>query len=213
MYDEFIKYLKAYKPKEVLIKEGDSDTEFFCLLQGKVGIWKGPIDKPDGMVKIGEIEEKGTYFGEMSVLLNEKRTASIIAKEPVKVLKFPAEMLSQLVLSQPKLGLKLMTALADRLRGTTDKQQNIAIQRNEIRDDATFQFIMARETFQKLFMMLSALQMQQQLPALKAIVSFMSRDKMMQGGKKIRVDQEFLKEIPQELVEPIKKAYHETFLE
>lgn len=213
MYDDFIKYLKAYKPKEVLIKEGDDDTDFFCLLQGKVGIWKGAIEKPDEMVKIGEIEEKGTYFGEMSVLLGEKRTASIIAKEPVKVLKFPGEMLSQLVLTQPKLGLKLLTALANRLRGTTDKQQDIAIQRNEIREDATFQFLMARETFQKIFMMLSALQLQQQNNALKAIVSYMSRDKMLQGGKKIRVDQEFLSQIPQELVDPIKKAYHETFLE
>lgn len=209
MHQEFIKYLKAYKADEVIIEEGSNDTDFFCLLQGSVGIWKGNDNENAAkrQVKIGEITEKGTYFGEMSTLLEETRTASIIAIDGmVKVLKFPGEMLPQMILKQPKLGLKICTALADRLKGTTLKQKDIALQRNEIRDDATSQFLYARRQFQRVFIMLSAIQMQMQNPNLKALIEYMSHDKL-QGRRKLRIDDEFLEEIPSTLVDPVKKAF------
>lgn len=211
MTEEYIQYLKAYKPDEILIAEDDTDQDFFCLLTGKVGIWKGDVQDRESMVKIGEITDQGTYFGEMSMLLQEKRTASIIAHEPVKVLKFPGDMLSQLMLKQPKLGLKLCTALADRLKGTTSKQQDIALQRNEIRDDATQQFLQAKEAFQKLFVMVTAVQAQLQHPILKSVVEYMATDNMMQGGRKIRFDETFVEDMPSSVTDLVKKAYSENF--
>jgi len=222
MHKEFIKYLKTYSPNEPLIEEGADDTDFFCLLQGKVGIWKdgseeeeeeGKAMKPTETVekkpiKIGEIEEKGTYFGEMSALLNEHRTASIAAlEEPVRVLKFPGEMLPQMMVKQPKLGLKLCTALADRLRGTKTRQQKVSIERNEIRDDATNQFLHAKEAFQKVFVMATTIQKQLQNPNLKLIIEYMTHDKLLQGGRKIRINEDFLEDIPPGLIEPIRRAY------
>lgn len=210
MYEEFIKYLKVYKPNEILIKEGEDgeDADFFCLLQGTVGIWKGQLEDKSKAVKIGEISERGTYFGEMSALLEEDRTATIRAlDEPVKVLKFPGEMLSQMILKQPSLGLKVCTALADRLRGTTDQQHDTAVQRNEIRDDATSQFLHAKEAFQKVFVMLTTIQTQLQHPNLKACLEFMSTDKLLQGGRKIHMDEEFLADLPPQLVDSVKQVY------
>lgn len=208
MNEDLVKYLKTYQPSEVLIKEGNDQNDFFCLIEGKVGIWKGDPSDRDKQVKIGELSEKGTYFGEMSCLIKEPRTASIIAEEgPVKVLKMPGEVLPQMMLKQPSLGLKLCTALADRLRGTTTRQQEVAIQRNEIRDDATAQFLHAREVFQKLFVMLTAVQAQLQHPNIKAILEFMSRDKLMQGGRKLQVDDNLLEDIPRELQEPVRQAF------
>jgi len=81
MNEEFIKYIKTYEKDEFLVSEVDSDQDFFCLISGSVGIWKGDPQQPDELVKIGEISEQGTYFGEMSVLLHEQRTASIRAKD------------------------------------------------------------------------------------------------------------------------------------
>jgi CRP-like cAMP-binding protein len=208
MYQEFVKYLKVYDPTETLIHEGEDDTDFFCLLKGKVGIWKDGGEETDGKIKIGHIEEKGTYFGEMSALLQEARTASICAlEEPVKVLKFPGEMLPQMMLKQPKLGLKVCTALAGRLRGTTNAQQEVSIQRNEIRDDATSQFLHAKEAFQKVFVMLTTIQKQLQNPSIKSVVEYMTRDKLLQGGRKIRINETFLEDIPVTLIDSIKRAY------
>lgn len=209
MHEEYLKYIKSYKPKEPLIREGEADSDFFCLLQGKVGIWKGDISRPDVAVKVTEIDEKGTYFGEMSALLSEQRTASIVAMDAVKVLKFPGEMLPQLIAKQPKLGLKLCSALADRLKGTTNSSQSIANERNELRDDATQHFMQTREAFQKVWVLITALQMQLQNPNLKSIIEYMSHDKLLQGGKKLHLSSEFLDEIPSELAVLVKKAYAE----
>lgn len=207
MHDEYIKYLKIYNPEDALVDEGNEDQDFFCLLSGSIGIWKGDKKNKAKRVKVGEINEPGTYFGEMSCLLGEPRTASIVAVDKVKALKFPGSMLPQMILKQPKLGLKVCTDLAERLKGTTNKQQNVMMERNEIRNDATEQFLHGKASFQKLFIMLTALQTQIQHPLLKTIIEFMSRDTLLQGGRKIHFDAGFFADVPEPLVEAIKKAY------
>jgi CRP-like cAMP-binding protein len=205
--NDFIKYLKVYKSHDALIVEGEDDKDFYCLLQGKVGVWKGDLADRESLVKVGEIGEKGAYFGEMSYLLQEPRTASILAEDTVKVLKFPGDMLPQMVMKQPKLGLKICTALADRLKGTTIKQQDIAQQRNILRSDATNQLLHAKEVFQKMFFILNAIQNQFQNPFLKAALEYMSQDKLLHGGRKIRVDDKFLHDLPTRLVDLLKKQF------
>lgn len=207
MHEEFIKYLKSYKANQVIIEEGEKNEDFFCLLKGTVEIWKEDEEENGQRVKVGELTEKGTYFGEMSSLLGEIRSASILSKEAVKVLQFPGEMLPQMIVNQPKLGLKLCTTLANRLKGTTEQQRDIAKHRNELREDATTQTLHAKEQYQKLFVMLTALQTKMQNPDLKSIIEYMSHDKLLQGGKKVRINQAFLADVPETLIEPIKAAY------
>jgi len=207
MHEEYIKYLKVYHNDDVIISEGGKDQDFFCLLSGTVAIWKGDPDNKPEWVRIDEISESGTYFGEMGALLQEPRTATAVAVDTVKTLKFPGTMLPQMILKQTKLGLKLCTALADRLKGSTTKQQNVIMQRNEIRDDATQQFLHGKESFQKLFMILTAIQTQLQHPFLKTVIEYMSRDTLLQGGRKIFLDDEFFEDIPEEISDLIKKAY------
>ncbi|MDF2576998.1 MAG: cyclic nucleotide-binding protein [Chlamydiales bacterium] len=208
MAHEFIKYLKVYLPDSFIITEGTDDKEFFCLLEGSVAIWKGAPEQRDKMVKVGGFAEKGTYFGEMGYLLQEMRTASIIAETQVKVLKFPGDMLPEMIVKQPKLGLKLCTNLANRLKGTTQQQQNITLQRNELRSDATDQLLHAKDVYQKVVLMLTAIQAQFQNPLLKAAIDYMQKDKLMQGGKrKNMVNEEFLRDLPPRLAELMKKQF------
>jgi len=204
---DYAKYLKVFKPKEVLIAEGDTEADFFCLLQGTIDIWKGDIEDRDQMVKVGSLSEKGAYFGEMSFLLGEQRTASIIASDAVKVLKFPGEMLPQMMMKQPKLGYKLCTALADRLKGTTSKTEEVGRERNTLRGDATSQLFHAKEVFQKMFILLTAIQAQFQNPLLKSAIEWMARDKLLQGGKRARVEEHFLDELPPRLADLVKRSY------
>ena len=208
MHEEFVKYLKHYSPEEVIIQEGEDTLHFFCLLQGKVGIWKGDKEERKKFIKIGEISEKGIYFGEMGCLLQEKRSATIVAVDEVKVLKFPSEMLSQMMLKQPKLGIKLCSEIAQRLKGATGKQTNVTVERNEIRDIATEKNLSAKSNFQKIFVMLTALQTQLQNPMLKTLIEYMSRDStLLKGGRKIRFDEGYFEDMPDQIAELAKKAY------
>ena len=88
MTHPFAKYITSYKPKEFIIKEDDVDKDFYCLLQGSIGVWKGDVSDVSKLVKVGSIDAKGAYFGEMSYFLEEPRTASIIAETPSKVFSF-----------------------------------------------------------------------------------------------------------------------------
>ena len=205
--EEFSKYLKAYPAKGFLIKEGDNSNDFFCLLEGKIGIWKGPPEEPTKLVRVGEISEKGSYFGEMSFMLNEARTASIIADEKVKVLQFPGEMLEQLIQKQPKLAVKMCKTLADRLKGTTSKTEEVAHHRDELRGDVSSAILEAKESYKRVFMLLTAIQSQFQHPLIKEVIDSMSSNKLIQGGRKQKVNKDFLKDLSKQLSDLVSKVY------
>ncbi|MCH1430168.1 MAG: cyclic nucleotide-binding domain-containing protein [Chlamydiales bacterium] len=200
-------YLKTFPPRSEIITEGDDNQDFFCLLEGKVEIWKQSEDGKK--VKIGEIDKKGSYFGEISYLLKEPRTASIIADKEVKVLKFSGNMLPELILKQPNLGLKLCMTLAERLKGTTTSQRNAAIQRDELRDDITKQYFELSTLFQKVFIMLSSIQVHLNNEHMKAILTYMSQQKILRAGRQVEINKAFLESIPTELTDYVKSAYQE----
>jgi len=207
MSNELEKFVKNYQPKDFIIKESANEDDFFCLIEGSVSIWKGDINDPSNMVKVGSFDTKGAYFGEMGWLLKEKRTASIIADTLTQVLKFPGNMLPLMIQKHPKLGLKICTALADRLKGTTEKNEEVATQRNELRSDGVQDLLHAKEIFQKVFMLLTAIQSQFQNPLLKSAIDFMGQDRLLKGGKKLRLDEDFLQEVPDKLADLLKKHF------
>jgi CRP-like cAMP-binding protein len=200
-------YLKTYQSRSEIIAEGEDSQDFFCLLEGKVEIWKEKDDKKK--IKIGEIEKKGSYFGEISYLLQEPRTASIIAEGEVKVLKFSGNMLPELILKQPNLGLKLCMTMAERLKGTTISQKDVATQRDELREDSTEQFFNLSSLFQKVFIMLSSIQLHLNNEHIKSILTFMTQQKILRSGREVTINKEFIEDIPDELISYIKAAYLE----
>lgn len=198
-------YLKTYPARAEIIKEGEENQDFFCLLEGSVGIYKEG-DTPKSMVKIGDIDKKGSYFGEMGYLLKEPRTASIIAETEVKVLRFTGSMLPELILKQPNLGLKLCMTMAQRLKGTTANQRDASSQRDELRGDISKQHLALAQLFQKVFIMISSIQMKMNNSHLKAILSYMSQQKILRSGQQMIIDEAFLTDVPEELHEYIKMA-------
>ncbi|MCA8938883.1 MAG: cyclic nucleotide-binding domain-containing protein, partial [Planctomycetes bacterium] len=60
----------SYEAGQVVFKEGDTSTELYLMLTGKVAVVKG--DQVNA-----EIDQPMTYFGEMGAILNEPRTATI----------------------------------------------------------------------------------------------------------------------------------------
>jgi CRP-like cAMP-binding protein len=73
---------RSLKPGEILFEEGTQGRELFIIQEGKVGIYK---DTPDGRIELAVVE-KGGIIGEMSLLDNLPRSATVQAVEPCKVL-------------------------------------------------------------------------------------------------------------------------------
>ena len=106
--------IERYEDKDVIIREGNKDIDFFVLVQGGVYVVKGGK-------KIAEIVQPGEYFGEMSAITGEPRSASIISKGRSMVKRFPGNKLSEVIEKYPDVAKHLFSVLAARL-DSTDKR-------------------------------------------------------------------------------------------
>jgi CRP-like cAMP-binding protein len=93
---------------EVIFKEGDTSSEMYILLKGKVEILKSNK-------RIAVVEEEGSYLGELSTLLGIPRTATLKTMASCTFLVVSADKVMDFFTSSPALGLKLARMLADRL--------------------------------------------------------------------------------------------------
>ncbi|MCP3944484.1 MAG: type IV-A pilus assembly ATPase PilB [Desulfobacteraceae bacterium] len=118
--------IEQYEDKDVIIREGNSDIDFFKLEQGALHVVKGGK-------KIAEITEPGDYFGEMAAITKDVRSASIISKGRSKVKRFPGDKLGEIIEKYPEVAKHLFSVLAERLHQTDTKLVNI---HNQIRRKA-----------------------------------------------------------------------------
>ncbi|SLM33247.1 PilB [Desulfamplus magnetovallimortis] len=100
--------IEKYEDKDVIIREGNNDIDFFKLVKGAVYVVKGGK-------KIAEITEPGEYFGEMAAITGEARTASIVSKGRSEVKRFPGDKLLEVIEKYPDVANHLFGVLANRL--------------------------------------------------------------------------------------------------
>jgi CRP-like cAMP-binding protein len=100
--------------------EQDFEAGHFIVLQGQVGT--GLYVIIDGSVRVERGDEElavlgpGDFFGELSVIDQQPRSASVQAVEPTRCLALASWDLLDLLESDPKLSLNLIRGLAARVR-------------------------------------------------------------------------------------------------
>ena len=105
--------MEKYDDGDVVIREGNTDNDFFELLQGAVIVVKGGK-------KIAEITQPGAYFGEMSAISGEARSASIISKGRATVRRFPGDKLFEVIESYPEVTKHLFKTMVSRLEHSNE---------------------------------------------------------------------------------------------
>ncbi|MBF0570014.1 MAG: cyclic nucleotide-binding domain-containing protein [Candidatus Omnitrophica bacterium] len=96
-----------------IIREGDHGTEAFVVMSGKVAVKHG--DK-----QIAELGE-GSLFGEIALVGNRTRTASVVAEGPVRVLAIPGDRLLKLVRQKESFAVQIFFMIARRLEAQEQK--------------------------------------------------------------------------------------------
>ena len=114
--------VERYEDKDVIIREGNNDIDFFRLIQGGLVVIK------EGK-KIAEITEPGDYFGEMSVITGESRSATIISKGRSSIKRFPGDKLPELMEKYPDVARHLFGVLATRLHRANEITVNLINER------------------------------------------------------------------------------------
>ncbi len=102
---------EVYEDGDVIIRESNSDIDFFKLLRGVVTIVKGGK-------KIAELSDPGDYFGEMAAITHEKRTASVIARGRATIKRFPGNKMDEIIEKYPEVSGHLFKTMATRLQRT-----------------------------------------------------------------------------------------------
>jgi len=92
---------------KVMTKEGSRGREFFVLLEGKAEVTR------DGQV-INQLGP-GDFFGEIALVSDSPRTATVTATSPVRTLVVTAGSFKRLLDDQPEIQRKVLVALAERL--------------------------------------------------------------------------------------------------
>ena len=107
----FDRFGKEFKPNEIVFCEYEPGTEFYFIQTGKVRIVKIINNRE----KTLDVLTEGDVFGEMSILEEEPRSASVIAIDHVKVLKFHRDNFDSLLQGNPQLAYKLLVIFSKRI--------------------------------------------------------------------------------------------------
>ena len=90
-----------------LVREGRPGREFFVLIEGTVRVTRNGR-------KLAELGP-GDWFGEIALLTNAARTATVTATTPIRVLVITDRAFRQLVERMPAIALKVLASLGARL--------------------------------------------------------------------------------------------------
>jgi CRP-like cAMP-binding protein len=90
-----------------MTKQGSRGREFFVLLEGDAEV------KKDGR-RINTLKG-GDFFGEIALVSDVPRTATVIASSPVRALVITDRSFQRLLRDTPEIQAKVLSALAERL--------------------------------------------------------------------------------------------------
>ncbi len=109
---------RNFKPGEAVVKEGEEGVGFFMITEGEVAVVAGDPEKALGTLKAGE------FFGEMALLDNHRRSATVRATVPTKCLALSRWDFAAEVRASPDLAMELLTLMSRRVRALDERLAN-----------------------------------------------------------------------------------------
>ncbi|MFN2616647.1 MAG: Crp/Fnr family transcriptional regulator [Thermoleophilaceae bacterium] len=109
---------RSWGQNEVIFREGDSGDTCYLLESGAVLLTR---EHQDGrVIALAELRSGG-MFGELAMFRGETRSATAEAIEPTEAIALLAPDMQRLIRSNPEIANKLLAALAERVRRTTER--------------------------------------------------------------------------------------------
>jgi CRP-like cAMP-binding protein len=99
-----------FESGHTVVSKGGPGDGFYLIFEGASEV------RSDGktLSKLGP----GQFFGEMSILDNQPRSADVVTVEPSRILFLSALSFKTLIFANPKIALKMLQEFARRLRST-----------------------------------------------------------------------------------------------
>ena len=97
--------------------QGDTGETMYVILGGVADVL---IDSDKGPIAVAQMK-KNNFFGEIALLCDVPRTATIKARESLTTLKITKDMFYRLVAEFPDMAIEVMRVLAHRVEDTNNK--------------------------------------------------------------------------------------------
>ncbi len=115
---------KRFRKDEIIFHEKEMGDSLFVILHGRV---KVAIFGDDGKEVTLSVLSEGDFFGEMSVLDLEPRSATVIAEADCEVLSLQRDDFLRSLEQDPGMSKSLIQVLADRLRKANHQISTLAL--------------------------------------------------------------------------------------
>jgi len=112
-----------YKKGDVVFERTDLSTDLYIVNAGK---FKAVLSDDEGDEMVLAQFEKGAFFGELSLLDGQGRSATIVAETDSELAVLKKDVFLELLYNNPKIAVELMTTLARRLRKADDMIESLA---------------------------------------------------------------------------------------
>jgi len=109
--------LRYFDAGEVLVREGEAGDSLMLLARGRVQVTKAGAEVGTTRLSLATLGE-GEYFGEMSLLTGEPRSASVVAEGPCETYVLARADLAPILESDPAVAETLSRVLAERTAAT-----------------------------------------------------------------------------------------------
>jgi CRP/FNR family transcriptional regulator, cyclic AMP receptor protein len=116
--------VKTFPKGAIVISEGDETQSLYIVLSGKVKIY---LSDDEGKEIILATHGPDEYFGELALLEDAPRSASVMTMEPCKFLVLSKTDFKECLLEYPDIALHLLKELASRVRRLTENVKSLAL--------------------------------------------------------------------------------------
>jgi CRP/FNR family transcriptional regulator len=109
---------RTYQQGQAIFREGDSGDTCFVVREGCVRVTRRHSD--GRVITLAELRP-GEMFGELAMFGGETRSASVEALEPTRALAILSGDLRRIIVQHPDIAVKMLEALANRLREANER--------------------------------------------------------------------------------------------
>ncbi|MBR9909717.1 MAG: Crp/Fnr family transcriptional regulator [Gammaproteobacteria bacterium] len=116
--------LRSYPKNTIVITEGDNSDSLYIIVSGRMRVYCS--DDEGREITLNDLSS-GDYFGELALLDNQQRSASVITTEACRLLQLNKASLLEAFRQTPDIAYHLLVNLTQRVRALTSNVKNLAL--------------------------------------------------------------------------------------
>jgi CRP/FNR family cyclic AMP-dependent transcriptional regulator len=117
--------VKRYRRSTVIVEKGDESNNLYVLLSGKIRVYLA--DDSGKEIVLETAEEPGAHFGELALLLDRPRTASVETLEDSRFIVISRSSFLESLEANPQIAIGIMRYLADKVEHLTERVGSLAL--------------------------------------------------------------------------------------